>query len=404
MNIERTTDGADNTYSAKSIINNNQNVANDGANNKIIKMKNYKMKSVKIENIIIKNCRMFHPKQYMDSIGMLKKDIKEVENQKMLAIMSELFNPIVTRDGDIIEFPTKYSKYVYFTIPVNKVKKELYKRMFNPFIKDGPLNKASRAKITPVFEKALTNLGIVPIRVPSPVLKQNNISSIFKVDISIPTFKLLIENERLKNFGKRLSFTSQIGNHLFSNTYSRNEEHPRVYNMFTQMPSSIRQHVFKNIYGVDMVEIDLTNSIVQCLASRGKCKRILDAIKTNTLLPTDKDDREKAKENLLKWIFTVVSPNENMRRLKTQRKNELKEFLSERFLPEVIPFIQALENLESNHTLFHYEDILREFCKQNQECINIHDAVYIPADRTDLINSLKEILDSNKYCYKVNAL
>ena len=153
-----------------------------------------------------------------------------------------------------------------------------------------------------------------------------------------------------------------------------------------------------------MVEIDLTNSIVQCLASRGKCKRILDAIKTNTLLPTDKDDREKAKENLLKWIFTVVSPNENMRRLKTQRKNELKEFLSERFLPEVIPFIQALENLESNHTLFHYEEILREFCKQNQECINIHDAVYIPADRTDLINSLKEILDSNKYCYKVNAL
>ena len=31
-----------------------------------------------------------------------------------------------------------------------------------------------------------------------------------------------------------------------------------------------------------MVEIDLTNSIVQCLAARGQCMKMLEAIKTNT--------------------------------------------------------------------------------------------------------------------------
>ena len=68
--------------------------------------------------------------------------------------------------------------------------------------------------------------------------------------------------------------------------------------MFTQMPSSVRQYVFKNVYGVDMVEIDLTNSIVQCLAARGQCMKMLEAIKTNILLPRDQNEREEAMDFL----------------------------------------------------------------------------------------------------------
>ncbi|MDH3069466.1 hypothetical protein QET40_10140 [Akkermansia sp. N21169] len=351
-----------------------------------------------VAKTIINNSNLINAKQTARKIGLLKQDMERVKIRNMFAYM---FTPEV--DGKQMD-PPPYWEYVYFTIPVTKVKHSLYKRLFNPNINSGPLSQKMRAKITPIFEDALTSLGIESIPVPPSVLKENKINSIFKVEINSPAFKLLIEKERTKKPHGEVSFLSAIGDLFFCNTHSKNEEHPRVYNMFTKMSSVTRKHVFKNIYGVNMVEIDLTNSIVQCLASRGKCTRILEAIRTNTLLPHDNVQRDEAKENLLKWIFTIISPNEALKELKVKRKNQLKEFLSERFLDEVVPFIQAVENLESTHTLFHYEDILREFCKQNAVCINIYDAVYIPADRTDLIGQLTSLLDSQNYFYKVNTL
>ena len=169
------------------------------------------------------------------------------------------------------------------------------------------------------------------------------------------------------------------------------------------MPSFIRKHVFKNVYGVDMVEIDLTNSIVQCLAARGQCMKMLEAIKTNTLLPTDQDEREETKEKLITWIFSLLSGTADKRWI-TRCKNQLREFLTDDYFDEMESFIKAIDDLESSHTLFHYEDILREFCRNHPVCISLHDAVYIPADRTDLIDSLKQTLDEHKYYYKVKAL
>lgn len=354
--------------------------------------------NTRVTKTIINNSNLINANQTAEKIGMLKKDMKQVDAENLLNALI-----LVKENGELTEsLPPK--EYVYFTIPVNKVKHDLYRMLFNPNIKDGSLSKKTRAKITPVFEEALTSLGIESIPVHPRILKSYNLNSIFKAEVNSPGFKELIENARKRKPNGRTAFVSEIAGKRFHNMYSKNDEHPRVYNMFTQMLSSIRKHVFKNVYGVNMVEIDLTNSIVQCLASRGKCTRILDAIRTNTLLPHDNVQRDEAKENLLKWIFTIISPNEALKELKAKRKNLLKEFLSERFLDEVVPFIQAVENLESTHTLFHYEDILREFCKNHPVCINIHDAVYIPADRTDLIEQLTSLLDSQNYFYKVNPL
>lgn len=85
-------------------------------------------------------------------------------------------------------------------------------------------------------------------------------------------------------------------------------------------------------------------------------------------------------------------------------QNQLREFLTDDYFDEMECFIKAIDDLDSPHTLFHYEDILREFCKQHSVCISLHDAVYIPADRTDLIDSLKQTLDEHKYYYKVKTL
>lgn len=353
--------------------------------------------TTRVAKTIINNSNLIDAKQMAEKIGLLKKDIKQVREQNWLAS----FFPVSARsqhpDGPL------FKKYVYFTIPVNKVKQDLYKMVFNPDIKDGSLNKKTRAKITPVFEEALTNLGIEAIRVPSYVLKMNNTSSIFKAEINAPAFALIIENARKKKPTGKTAFISEIADKRFHNAYSKNDEHPRVYNMFTQMPSSIRQHVFKNIYGVDMVEIDLTNSIVQCLASHGKCTKMLESIKTNTLLPEDQDLREETKEKLLTWIFSLVSDNVTNRWI-TRCKNQLREFLTDDYFEEMESFIQAIDNLDSPHTLFHYENVLREFCKQHPVCISLHDAVFIPANRADLIKNLTSLLDSQKYFYKINPL
>ncbi len=363
-------------------------------NNKLVGATN-----TRVAKSIINNTNLINAKQVAEKIGLLKQDMKQVRDQNLFASMFPVAARSQQPDGPL------HKEYVYFTIPVNKVKHELYKMVFNPDIKDGSLNKKTRAKITPVFEEALTSLGIEAIRVTSYVLKMNNTSSLFKAEINSPAFNLLIENARKRKPTGKTAFISEIAGKCFHNAYSKNEDHPRVYNMFTQMPSSIRRHVFKNIYGVDMVEIDLTNSIVQCLASLGKCTRILDAISTNTLLCTyDHDRREAEKDNLLRWIFTMISPKQKIKGHKTQRKNKLKQFLSQGYADEVECFIHTIENLPSTHTLFHYEDILREFCKQHSVCINIHDAVYIPADRTDLIGQLTSLLDSQKYFYKVNPM
>lgn len=354
--------------------------------------------NTRVAKTIINNTKLINAKQMAEKIGLLKKDMKQVDAENLLNAL-----PLVQEDGELTPIlPPK--EYLYFTIPVTKVKKDMYRMLFNRNIKDNPLNQRSRAKVTPIFEEALTSLGIEAIWVPSYVLKQNNTSSIFKAEINSPAFNLILEKERLRKPNGETSFYSEIGDKLFCNTYSRNEEHPRVFNMFTKMSSVMRKHVFENVYGVNMVEVDLTNSVIQCLASRGKCTGILEAIRTNTLLPVDQDQRGELKENLLKWIFTIISPRENMKGVKTYRKNKLKEFLSEKYLVEVIPFMEAIETLESSHTLFHYEDILREFCKQNRKCISLHDAVYISADRTDLIEKLTVLLDSQNYYYKVNPL
>jgi hypothetical protein len=353
--------------------------------------------TTRVAKTIINNSNLIDAKQMAEKIGLLKKDMKEVREQNEF---SSIF-PVAARsqqpDGPL------FRKYVYFTIPVNKVKQDLYKMIFNPDIKDGSLNKKTRAKITPVFEEALTNLGIEAIKVPSYVLKTNNTSSLFKAEINASAFKLIIESARKKKPTGKTVFISEIAGKRFHNTYSKNDEHPRVYNMFTQMPSSIRQHVFKNIYGVDMVEIDLTNSIIQCLASIGKCTKMLEAIKTNTLLPTDQDLREETKEKLLTWIFSLVSDNVTNRWI-ARCKNQLREFLTDDYFDEMESFIKAIDDLESPHTLFHYEDILREFCRNHPVCISLHDAVYIPADRTDLIEQLTSLLNSQNYFYKVNPL
>ncbi|MCC8149578.1 hypothetical protein [Akkermansia sp.] len=353
--------------------------------------------NTRVVKIIINNSNLIKAKQMAEKIGMLKKDMKQVDSENLLNAL-----PLVQENGEPAPIlPSK--KYVYFTIPVNKVKHDLYRMLFNANIKDGSLNKKTRAKITPVFEEALSNLGIEAIWVPSYVLKKNNTSSLFKAEINAPAFNLLIENARKRKPIGKTAFISEIADKRFRNAYSKNDEHPRVFNMFTQMPSSIRQHVFKNVYGVDMVEIDLTNSIVQCLASHGKCVNMLQAIKTNTLLPTDQGMRDEIKEKLLTWIFSLVSNNKTNRWI-TRCKNQLREFLTDDYFDEMESFIKAIDDLESPHTLFHYEDILREFCKQHSVCISLHDAVYIPADRTDLIDSLKRTLDKHKYYYKVKAL
>lgn len=346
---------------------------------------------------IINNSNIICASQAAKNIGILKKDIKKVKSENLLNSLA-----LIKENGELTETETHNSKkYVYFTIPVNKIKQDLYRMLFNPNIKDGSLNQKTRAKITPIFEDALHQLGIKSIMVHPYILKSYKLNSIFKAEINSPAFKLIIENERMKKSVGQTAFYSEIAGNVFPNTYSKNDEHPRVYNMFTQMSSSIRQHVFKNIYGVNMVEIDLTNSIVQCLASRGKCTRILKAISTNTLLPLDQNLRDDTKLNLLTWIFTMISPKNNLKGIKTQRKINLQKFLSVSYSDEVDSFIQTIENLDSPHTLFHYEDILREFCAKNKVCVNVHDAVYIPADRIDLIVSLKKILDDTNYYYKL---
>ena len=353
--------------------------------------------NTRVAKTIINNSNLINAKQTAEKIGLLKKDMKQVDAENLLNAL-----PLIQENGELAPIlPPR--KYVYFTIPVNKVKHDLYRMLFNPNIKDGSLNKKTRAKITPVFEEVLTSLGIESIPVHPCILKSYNLNSIFKAEVSSPAFKALIENERTRKPNSDISFTSTIAGKSFANTYSKNEEHPWVFNMFTQMPSSVRQYVFKNVYGVDMVEIDLTNSIVQCLAARGQCMKMLEAIKTNILLPRDQNEREEAKEKLITWIFSLLSGTADKRWI-TRCKNRLREFLTDDYFDEMEFFIKAIDDLDSPHTLFHYEDILREFCRNHPVCISLHDAVYIPADRTDLIDSLKQTLDEHKYYYKVKSL
>ena len=54
--------------------------------------------------------------------------------------------------------------------------------------------------------------------------------------------------------------------------------------------------------------------------------------------------------------------------------------------------------------LFRYEDVLRDFCKEHECCISLHDAVYIPADQTKLIDELTDTLTRQGYLFKVRRL
>ena len=148
--------------------------------------------NTRVIKTIINNSNLINAKQTAEKIGLLKKDMKQVDAENLLNAL-----PLVQENGELAPIlPPK--KYVYFTIPVNKVKHDLYRMLFNPNIKDGSLNKKTRAKITPVFEEALTSLGIESIPVHSRILKSYNLNSIFKAEVSSPAFKALIENERTK--------------------------------------------------------------------------------------------------------------------------------------------------------------------------------------------------------------
>lgn len=200
--------------------------------------------NTRVAKTIINNSDLINANQTAEKIGMLKKDMKQVDAENLLNAL-----PLVQENGELAPIlPPK--EYVYFTIPVNKVKHDLYRMLFNPNIKDGSLNKKTRAKITPVFEEALTSLGIESIPVHSYILKSYNLNSIFKAEINSPGFKDLIENARKRKPNSKTAFVSEIAGKHFHNAYSQNDEHPRVFNMFTQMPSSVRQYVFKMCMGL----------------------------------------------------------------------------------------------------------------------------------------------------------
>lgn len=129
--------------------------------------------NTRVAKTIINNSNLINANQTAEKIGMLKKDMKQVDAENLLNAL-----PLVQENGELAPIlPPR--EYVYFTIPVNKVKHGLYRMLFNPNIKDGSLNKKTRAKITSVFEEALTSLGIESIPVHPCILKSYNLNSIF---------------------------------------------------------------------------------------------------------------------------------------------------------------------------------------------------------------------------------
>ena len=91
--------------------------------------------NTRVTKTIINNSKLINANQTAEKIGMLKKDMKQVDAENLLNAL-----PLVQENGELAPIlPPK--EYVYFTIPVNKVKHGLYRMLFNPNInqdKDHP--------------------------------------------------------------------------------------------------------------------------------------------------------------------------------------------------------------------------------------------------------------------------
>lgn len=72
--------------------------------------------NTRVAKTIINNSDLINANQTAEKIGMLKKDMKQVDAENLLNAL-----PLVQENGELAPIlPPK--EYVYFTIPVNKVK------------------------------------------------------------------------------------------------------------------------------------------------------------------------------------------------------------------------------------------------------------------------------------------
>ncbi|OCA02751.1 hypothetical protein [Akkermansia glycaniphila] len=350
----------------------------------------------RIVKTIMSHCRIANENDLADKFGIVHRDMRLTKEENMNGIIDEML-------GMTENFQPGHT--VYLTVSLVNVKKALYRDIFNSGIGNGNLSSAQNRKVEPYVERGLLHLGMESMDIPPCVLHSEKSNTVFKADCTFKVFRLLVEQERKRKPEKEMTaFVSSIAGKKFYNKKSKNELHSGVFNMFTGMSSDMRSYVFNSIYGVTMVEIDFTNSIIQALASRGGCVLMLDAIGRDTLLcDHSRKQRNEEKLAMLCWIFSMFS-EKVCKGTRTRCRNHIRNFLQERFGEESEKFLGAIENLPSVHDLFRYEDILRDFCKAHPEAINVHDAVYIPKENGKLIESLKKILDKDGYEYTVDVL
>ncbi len=351
--------------------------------------------------LIMSSTRIINERQYAEDIGLLKRDLRDAQERHLSWVASDVCRALVpdAENAAPVEPPPDY---LYFTLPLTDLKQDMYKLAFNSTAVS--LSGKAKAKIGRILNQLIDELGFKLIPIPPTVLHAHHLHTVYKVDMSLPVCWDIIEHQRLKkpDEGHKVAFVSMIAGKSFNNMHSKNEKHPRVYNMFTSMTSSLRHYTFDSVYGVNMVEVDFTNAIVQCLAKMAKCPKMLNAIEHNTLLSARKSVRREEKGQMLRWVFSLLSEKVSTAS-KNRRQAKLYDFLLERIgdINEVKRFISTIRGLDSPHDLFHYEDILRDFCKAHPCAINLHDAVYIPAEETELIKALTDELDSQGYLYQV---
>ncbi len=355
----------------------------------------------RLVSLIMSSTRIINERQYAEDISLLARDLEDAREEHMSWAISDVCRALSpgTDDSASVEPPPDY---LYFTLPLTSLKRDMYQLVFKS--KTETLSGKAKAKIGRILNQLLDELGFRLIKIPPTVLHTYRLYTVYKVDMSSPICRDIIEHQRSKkpDNGHKVAFVSTIAGKSFNNMHSVNEKHPRVYNMFTSMTSSLRHYTFKTVYGVNMVEVDFTNAIVQCLAKKANCPIMLNAIEHNTLLTTRNSARREQKGQMLRWIFSLLSEKVSPAS-KNMRQTSLHHFLMERIgnETEVRRFISTIRGLNSAHDLFHYEDVLRNFCKKHPVAINLHDAVYIPAEETELIKALTDELDSQGYLYQV---
>ncbi len=342
--------------------------------------------------MLLGNARIINEKERAEEITILRQDIRATEQHNLLA------------DG--LCGKLKHEAYLYFTLPLGKLKLDMYRLVFKSNAQ--ALSGYAKKKIERILEAVTEKLGFEKLPIPPATLRELNTYTIYKASYTQPVCADLIEQERTRppKEGKKVAFTSTIAGKPFHNYHGGGDGHPRVYNLFTNMSSVLRKYAFKSIYGVDMVEVDFTNSITQCLAKMGKCEKMLNAIATNTLLDIFSPYKRKQEKDLLnRCTFSMLSRRLTSK-VKQEREDELRSFLLTRIhdADEVDRYIQAIHVLPSMDDLFRYEDVLRDFCKEHECCISLHDAVYIPAERQELIDELTDTLTSQGYLFKVRRL